>query len=147
LKVLFDTSIVLDVLLDREPFSTAAALLFSKVERSELEGYLCTTTIATVHYLAGKALGANQAREHIGKLLTLFRVAPVNRLVLEAALKAGFAHFEDAVIHEAALHVGAQGLVTRNPSDFKGTKIPVYSSDELLRALMLHPPEAVPSKE
>ncbi|MFH1113104.1 MAG: PIN domain-containing protein, partial [Pseudomonadota bacterium] len=47
MKVVFDTNIVLDVLLDREPFSTSAALLFSKVERGDLDGCLCATTITT----------------------------------------------------------------------------------------------------
>ena len=135
MKILFDTNVVLDVLLDREPFSTPAALLFSKVERGELTGCLCATTVTTIHYLARKVLGTDRAREHIGKLFTLFEVAPVNRPVLEAAIKAGFADFEDAVIHEAALHTGAQGLVTRNPADFKRSKIPIYLSDELLMAL------------
>ena len=141
MKVLFDTNIVLDVLLDREPFSTPAALLFSMVERGDITGCLCATTITTIHYLAAKVLGARRAREHIGSLLTLFEVASVNRAVLEKALQAGFTDFEDAVIHEAALHAGANGLISRNPGDFKGARIPVYSSEELLKALTLNPPE------
>ncbi len=116
MKIIFDTNVVLDVLLDREPFSTAAALLFSKVERGELSGFLCATTITT---------------------LTLFEIAPVNRAVLEGALKSNFADFEDSVIHEAALHIAVQALVTRDSNGFKRAKIPVYSPDELLRILEL----------
>jgi predicted nucleic acid-binding protein len=134
-KILFDTNVVLDVLLDREPFSTQAALLFSRVEQGELIGCLCATTVTTVHYLAGKVLGEAQARIQIGKLLRLFAVAPVNRTVLEAALRSPMRDFEDAVIHEAALHISAQGLVTRDGNDFKGAKLPVYSPADLLRAL------------
>jgi len=33
MKVLFDTNVVLDLLLDREPFSLEAEILFSKVEK------------------------------------------------------------------------------------------------------------------
>jgi hypothetical protein len=88
-------------------------------------------TITAVHYLAAKAVGAARAQEEIGKLLRLFEVAPVNRQVLEAALSAGFSDFEDAVIHEAACHAGAEAIVTRNAKDFKRPRIPVYSSDEM----------------
>jgi predicted nucleic acid-binding protein len=136
LKVIFDTNIVLDVLLDREPFSGPAALLFSKVEKSELSGYLCATTVTTIHYLIYKALGARQAQKHFGNLLSLFEIAPVNRAVLEGALRSGFEDFEDAVIHEAAAHAGLEALVTRDSKGFRRATIPVYSPDELLHVLL-----------
>ena len=133
--MLFDTNIVLDVLLDREPFATVAAHLFSEVERGALSGYLCATTVTTVHYLTEKMLGAEPARQKIRNLIRLFEVAPVNRAILEAALASRLTDFEDAVMHEAALHVGAQGIVTRDPAGFKGARLPVYAPDELWNAL------------
>jgi predicted nucleic acid-binding protein len=135
LKILLDTNIVLDLLMDRMPFSDAAAELFSKVEDGTIIGYLCGTTITTVYYLATKTVGAARAQEEIYKLLTLFEVAPVNRHVLESALSAGFDDFEDAVIHEAACHVGAEAIVTRNQKDFKKSRISVYSSEEMSKIL------------
>ncbi|MBM4329556.1 MAG: PIN domain-containing protein [Deltaproteobacteria bacterium] len=141
MKVIFDTNVVLDVLLDREPFATSAALLFSKVERGELFGCLCATTITTIHYLVYKALGIRQARKHVGSLLSLFEIAPVNRAVLEGALKSDFEDFEDAVIHEASIHAGVQALVTRDVNGFRPATIPVYSPDELMSALELSPHE------
>ncbi len=141
MKVVFDTNIVLDVLLDREPFATPAALLFSKVERGELFGCLCATTITTIHYLVCKALGIRQARKHVGSLLSLFEIAPVNRAVLEGALQSDFKDFEDAVIHEASIHAGAQGLVTRDSKGFRRATIPVCSPDELLSMPELNPHE------
>ena len=135
MKVLFDTNIVLDLLMDRLPYSDAAAELFSKVEDGTIIGYLCGTTITTVFYLASKTVGAPRAKEEIRKLLSLFEVAPVNRHVLESALDLDFNDFEDAVIHEAACHVGAEAIVTRNQKDFRKSGISVYSSDELVNIL------------
>jgi predicted nucleic acid-binding protein len=135
LKLLLDTNIVLDLLMDRIPFSDSAAGLFSKVEEGTIIGYLCGTTITTVFYLAAKTVGAPKAQEEIKKLLTLFEVAPVNRQVLESALDAQFSDFEDAVIHEAACHVGADAIVTRNKKDFKKSRLPVYSSEEMVKIL------------
>ena len=135
MKILLDTNIVLDVLMDRMPFSDTAVELFSKVEDGAIIGYLCGTTITTVYYLASRTLGAARAQEEIRKLLSLFEVAPVNRLVLESALVVDFNDFEDAVIHEAACHVGADAIVTRNLKDFKKSRISVYTSEELARIL------------
>ena len=135
MKILFDTNIVLDVLMDRLPYSDAAAELFSKVEEGTIFGYLSGTTITTVFYLAAKTVGAARAREEIKKLLSLFEVAPVNRHVLELALNRDFDDFEDAVIHEAACHVGADAIVTRNQKDYKKSRIPVYSSEEMVHIL------------
>jgi predicted nucleic acid-binding protein len=52
-RVLVDTNVVLDVLLDRRPFSEAATQVFALIEESKIEGYLCATTVTTVDYLLG----------------------------------------------------------------------------------------------
>jgi predicted nucleic acid-binding protein len=135
LKILLDTNIVLDVLMDRMPFADAAVELFSRVEDGAIIGYLCGTTVTTVYYLASKTLGSIRAQKEIRKLISLFEVAPVNRPVLESALKIDFNDFEDTVIHQAACHVGADAIVTRNPKDFKKSRISVYTSEELTRIL------------
>ena len=135
MKILLDTNIVLDVLMDRLPHSEAATELFSRVEDGTVIGYLCGTTITTVFYLAAKTVGTPRAQEEIRKLLQLFEVAPVNRHVLESALALDFNDFEDAVIHEAACHVGADAIVTRNQKDFKKSRLPVHSAEEMAKIL------------
>ena len=132
MKTLFDTNVILDVLLDREPFSMDTALLLSHVERSEITGFLCATTVTTIHYLLTKALGYQAALRHITSLLSLFSVAPVNRMVLENAIAAQFNDFEDAVLFEAASHAGAKYIVTRNIADFKNSTLPVFSPREFV---------------
>jgi predicted nucleic acid-binding protein len=135
LKILLDTNIVLDVLMDRLPYSEAATELFSRVEDGTVIGYLCGTTITTVFYLAAKTVGTPRAQDEIRKLLQLFEVAPVNRPVLESSLILDFTDFEDAVIHEAACHVGADAIVTRNQKDFKKSRLPVHSAEEMAKIL------------
>ena len=135
MRILFDTNVVLDVLLDREPFSSTSAKLFSKVESGEIAGYVCATTITTIHYLARKVIGVDSAMEEIVKLMQLFEVAPVNRAVLDSAILSGFTDFEDAVVHESATYKEVQGIVTRDLNGFKKSKIQVYSPEELLLML------------
>lgn len=135
MKMLFDTNIILDVLLDRKPFSEHASYLMSKVERSEIKGFLCATTVTTIHYLLSKHLDKGKAIDSINSIMALFEIASVNRLVIENALKSKFSDFEDSVLHESARHAGAEYIITRNIKDFKKSTIPVYTATEFLSML------------
>jgi predicted nucleic acid-binding protein len=134
-RVLFDTDVVLDVMLDRKPFAEVTAQLFSLVEAAEIAGFLSATTVTTIHYLATKTIGADQAQREIRKLLVLFEIAPVSRAVLASALELKFTDFEDAVLHEAARHAGVQAIVTRDIDGFKQAAVPTYSPRELSKML------------
>ena len=135
MRVLFDTNVVLDVLLARPPHAVPAIDLFDLVARRELDGLLSATTITTIFYLAAKAAGTAQAKRHVTTLLGLFEVAAVSRPVLADALALGFKDYEDAVLHEAARHAGATAIVTRDPAGFAAAKLTVYDPAELLRLL------------
>jgi len=134
-KVLFDTNVVLDVLLAREPHAGVAARLFTLVDNERIDGAVCATTVTTVAYVATKAVGGKRAKKLLRQLLDLFAVAGVDRQVLEAALRLDFADAADAVVHEAARAWGAAGIVTRNGRDFARASLPVFDPAELFAAV------------
>ena len=76
MKVLFDTNVVLDVLLDREPFASVAAQLLSLADKGRIQGVLCATTVTTIHYLATKAVGRRQAARRAQPPGPLFQPEP-----------------------------------------------------------------------
>lgn len=135
MRILFDTNVVLDVLLDRGPFADVATELFEKVEHGILTGYICATTVTTIHYIASKAIGPEKAQSEIEKLISLFEIAPVNRAVIEMAFKSKVTGFEDAILCESARHIEATGIVTRNVSDFRQADMTIYSPVELAEIL------------
>ncbi len=135
MKILFDTNVILDVLLDREPFSDPAAYLMSKAEQSEIRGFVCATTMTTIYYLVKKVVDSDAANRHTASLMSIFEIAPVNRVVLENALKLNFTDFEDAVLYESALHAGVEYILTRNISDFKSSQIPVFEPIEFIHII------------
>jgi len=130
-KVLFDVDVVLNLLLDRRPFSQEAGVLLSKAELGELSGHICATAVTTIYFLARKVIGKRRARSEVQKLLTFLEPAAVTRVVLESALESELKDFEDAVSHEAARQAGVDAIITRNVRDFKGTDIPAYLPSEL----------------
>lgn len=135
MNVLFDTNVVLDVLLEREGFVDAAAKLFALVDSGRIRGSVCATTLTTIFYIAAKDFGQRRARDQVHGLLGLFEVAPVDRDVLDGALDIDFSDYEDAVLHEAARAAGATAIVTRNRRDFANSAIPALDPEEMLAAI------------
>ena len=129
---MFDTNVVLDLLLDREPFVKEAKRLISKVEQGEFVGLLCATTITTIHYLILKSNGKERSTEIIQSLLKLFEVASVTRIVLQDALEVNDKDYEDAVLYKSAYHAGANMIVTRDRKGFSKAELPVMNPKEFL---------------
>ena len=134
--MLFDTDVVLDLLLDRAPFADHAVALFTHVHDERLQGILYATTLTTIHYFIAKNRNGKVARQQIQHLLQLFEVAAVTEAVLHEAVQAtAFEDFEDAVLNAAAVSAGATAIVTRNEVDFEASTLRVYAPAEMLSTL------------
>ena len=135
MRVLFDTNVVLDLLLERAPYVEEAQILFEYVERGEITGMLGATTVTTIHYLASKALGEKEARGVLTTLLNLFDIAGVTRVVLQEALDSGNRDYEDAVLIAASVHAGVDVIVTRDAKGFDKAAVAVMTPGEFLASL------------
>ncbi|MFH1851603.1 MAG: PIN domain-containing protein [Candidatus Neomarinimicrobiota bacterium] len=132
MKILFDTNVLLDILLLRKPYHNAAAFLLSQVENGKLEGFLCPTTITTIGYLIMKVKGAAEAKRLIKNLLNIFGLTELKKAVFESACGHKISDFEDAVLHESARLSQLEGIVTRNGKDFKQATQKIYDPEELI---------------
>lgn len=135
MRVLFDTNVLLDSLLQRQPFANAAGRLIGRVELRVIEGFLGATTVTTLHYLLAKVRGPRAALGTVRRLLTIFRVAPVDDKTLVLAAGLPFDDFEDAVLYQSALLVEVDAIVTRDPRGFRKAEIAVYSPPGLEEVL------------
>ncbi|WP_457639982.1 PIN domain-containing protein [Persephonella sp.] len=135
MRVLFDTNVILDLLLDRKPFSEYSAVIISEVEKGKITGVLSAATITTIYYLVSKSLNKKEADKSIDMIFSLFEIAPVNRVVLETAKNLNFKDFEDAVIYASAVHSKVNSIITRNIKDFKFGAVPVYEPAEFIKIL------------
>lgn len=135
MKILFDTNVILDVMLLRYPFFKAATLLLAEVENKNIEGYICSTTATTIYNLVSKVKGPSEAKQLIKGLLLIFNISKVDKTTLESALNSDFKDYEDSVLHESALRTGVQGIVTRNIKDFSNSKLTIFDPEELLKII------------
>ncbi len=121
-RVLYDTNVLLDVTLRREPYLAASAAALDAVGQGQVEGYIAGHAVTTLFYLLQRELGATKSRRVLADLLAKMRVAPVTDAGIRQALSGPFKDFEDAVTHAAAQEGGISLIVTRNVGDFaKGT--------------------------
>lgn len=111
MNILFDTNILLDVFLDRDPFFDASSQVVGFAEQGKLEGWICSTTVTTIHYLLAKALSRDQAKQHLNELLKIFHISKANRVVLEEALESDFNDYEDAVLYQSAIHANLDAIL------------------------------------
>ena len=137
MKVLVDTNIVLDVWLDRESFVDDSLVVLGGAELGKFDGYLCATTITTLFYLGSKVLGQKKVRSELKKLLSIFEVSGVNRVVLDRALSSKVLDYEDAVLDESSYVHGVEIIVTRNLKDFKKSSVRAVDCSELIELLKL----------
>ncbi len=136
-RLLIDTNVVLDVLLDRKPHVEASTAVWAAVETGVVEGLLAAHAVTTIHYLVRKEMDATKAMRIVAAMLKVFGVAAVQGAVLQEALQLPCPDFEDAVTAAAARLAGCNYIVTRDPKGFRGS--PVRSlTPEAIIPLLIH---------
>ena len=90
MRVLVDTNIVLDFLLQREPFFQNTEPLFQAIDVGEIVGYVTATTLTDIFYISRRhTRNVEKARQAISEMLTAMMICPVDRVVLESAFNSG----------------------------------------------------------
>jgi len=118
MKVMLDTNLIFDVWLAREPFWPDSTRLLARVEGGEIEGWICPTTVTTLHYLARKVLGETKARLRIEELLSPCQVGHMSATTFTSALASDLSDFGDAVIEAVSVHAHIDYIAERNPKGF-----------------------------
>ncbi|WP_165063074.1 PIN domain-containing protein [Adlercreutzia sp. ZJ154] len=135
MKVLLDTNIVLDLLLDRQPFVLDAIQIFALAENKTVKLLLSTDAISTIFYIVSKNNSKIVAREAISKLLDYVKLAALDEQAIIRGISYDFSDVEDALVVAVAEREKVDAIVTRNIKDFKNSCIPVITPKELLSSI------------
>jgi len=133
-RVLYDTNVVLDVLLEREPFFTQSAAALNAAA-GRVDGFLAAHAVTTIAYMLQRRFGTQRTREALARLLSRLTVAAVTDSTVRAALVSATADFEDAVCYHAALDAQVDVVVTRDPAGFAANTIPTLAPGAFLATL------------
>lgn len=135
MRVVLDTNIVLDVLLDRAPFVHDSSALWAACDTGRLVGVLPASALTDIFYIARRTTDLVRARVAVGLCLAAFDIAPIDRQTFEDATALPGNDFEDNVQIACAIRAGVEAIVTRNREDFAHAPIAVLTPAELLARL------------
>lgn len=132
LRVLVDTNVALDLLLQRAPWYTAAQPFWQARDAGRLIAYLSASTLTDISYIGRRHAGPAQARQAVERCLREFGLIPVSRAVLEAALALGGPDFEDDVQIACAQLAGLDLIVTRDAAGFRHSSLPAIDPADIV---------------
>lgn len=118
LRVLLDTNVVLDWLLDRKPWSDEALPLWQARDSGRLVTYIAASSLTDIFYIARRQIGNTAALASIDQSLVL-EIAPVDKAILLRARALPGSDFEDNVVIACAEAERLDFIITRNLDDFR----------------------------
>ncbi len=131
-KVLVDTDIVLDLLVQRKPFFDAAASLFSLADTGKIMLFITPVLLSNLYYILGKTFGKEKAGKLIQTLRLVVSIAGIDQVIVDRTLSSEFKDFEDGLQYFAAVQAGCGVLLTRNIKDYESSLIAVMTAEEWL---------------
>jgi len=132
MKIIFlDTSIVIDFLADRKPFSLLAAKLFNVVLSGKVKIYISAVSYNNIYYILRQSLSNTETIKLLDELSEMTEIADVTKSIIKKSLKTDFKDFEDAIQYNCALSLTKiDFIVTRDTKDFKKSTLSVMTPEE-----------------
>lgn len=133
---MIDTTLFLDVLLEREPFFSNSKAVLRLCEDKKVSGFLSASSATDIFYITRKALqSTEQAYQALGAILNIVKVLTVtNEDVLNAYMQHA-SDFENCLLATCARSNKCSAIVTRNKKDFLEFGITLLSPEELLDSI------------
>ena len=128
-----DTNVIIDVLLEREPFTEDSYKVLKLCEERKIDGFVSASSVTDIYYLVRKYThNIDLAYKAIGKLLEIAKVCSVTNNDILIAFQEKAKDFEDCLVATCAKSIHCDYIVTRNKRDFEGFGIPVFTPAEIL---------------
>ena len=132
-SVFVDTDVIIDFLIDREPFSHKSAEVFALAESEKISVYISSLCFGNIFYITRKLVGFAKAMDLLQKLERLTEILPVGKITVKQALSARFTDFEDGIQNFTAIQEpNIKVIITRNAKDFKKSELIVQTPEEFI---------------
>ena len=132
-KILLDTNVLIDYLLEREPFFADAKKVILTCTEGNTKGCIAAHSISNMFYILRKDYDSKERREVLKNICTIFDVESIDKTKLLLGLEnEDFADFEDCLQMECAKSYGAEYIVTRNVADYSTSDVKAILPSEYL---------------
>ena len=119
MKLLVDTNLILDLVLNRPKISVIKQV-FLKAEENNDEIFITASAVTDLFYIIRKTLhDNNKTYEIMGDIFSLVRIIPVTEEDILSAFFEKWKDFEDCVQFMSAKNYGIDFLITWNKKDFE----------------------------
>jgi len=136
MAVLIDTNIVLDWLLEREPFLQHAKDVLEPCLYGKLRGHLASHTLLNIFYITRKHKTVAERKEILLLLCEKFNVIGINKEMIATSLKNDdWDDLEDGLQMQCAEVGNLDCIITRDSKGFEASKVKVYSPESFLEIL------------
>lgn len=134
IRLMIDTNIFLDVLLQREPFFESSKAVLKLCEDKMVQGFLSASSATDIFDIVRKCLQSTDlAYKALGSILNIVKVLTVtNDNVLNVFMQKA-TDFEDCLFATCAKSNKCSAIVTRDKKDFLDFGITLMSPEELLK--------------
>lgn len=134
MDLLIDTNVLLDVILQREPFEIFSGMIFKMCVTRECRGIVAAHSFTDMFYLLRKHFSQKDLRKLLLNLLDYFEVSSLDKQKLLGALhRPEFSDFEDCLQDECAAELNADYIITRNTRDYRSSRVQALTPEEFLR--------------
>ncbi|WDF54923.1 PIN domain-containing protein [Mucilaginibacter sp. KACC 22063] len=135
-KLFIDSDILLDLLLEREPYVHFTKYLLSEYSKYGLVLTTSALVMANINYVITGRIGKAQAKKSLSALLEILDVLPFEAEAFKSALDSKFGDIEDGIQHFIALKNNCDVIITRNLKDYKHSALPVLTAEQLLKTII-----------
>lgn len=133
-KILIDTNVLLDYLLERDPFFKEAKEVILLCVEGKVKGCIAAHSIPNMFFILRKDYNAKERREVLSNLCSIFDVEGIDKAKLLSGLaNEDFIDFEDCLQMECAKSYGADYIVTRNVADYSVSEIKAIEPKDYLK--------------
>lgn len=135
MKVVLDTNVILDAVLEQADFQSAQGLLMA-VAYEKISGIVTANSITDIYYVARKMMGDQDARRAIANILDVFDIALVDGEACATALNLPMSDYEDAVLAACASREDADYIATSDKGFLKAeSPVPVKTTADILKMI------------
>ena len=132
MRIFFDTNVILDILMRREPFFQDSARVVYLCETGVHVGGLTTLSACNIAYATRKQLGAKQTIHILRSLFDVVEPIATSVSSLRQSLLNPSTDFEDAIQARCADEWNADVIVTRDKAGFASATTRILSPSEFL---------------
>ncbi len=136
MRVLLDSDIILDSLLDRMPYSETSDQILYLCENREIEGFITPVICSNIYYILRGRFEHQKVINQLLKLISFVGVSSLDKAIILKSLLSDFKDFEDALQNYSAEMDGQIGIIiTRNIKDYSKSKLVVQTPELFLKSL------------